>query len=265
MVLVSSKKRMTLNPLELVIRRCPVCLKDTEQDAFYANNPDFTAEAMTPTTPQFRVRVAAAEEHKMNWYIVSKCRECGHLYKVTGILQYKMKAITKPVVKDVDLALFFCDICYNEQMKYEPAEIFIKLSEGKNVYLCEKHAAEVGKEKEKSKSYASLIGRFNVWKINDAMPKAVQLQDGTVVVLVGDRGYMEEVLRTLYESDGLSIEELVGKMKEGSLIHKTKNLMESQIEALKSLGLIEERKGSGIFGKKHIFLTDGGRLVAGKL
>ncbi len=265
MVLLSSKKRMVLHPLELVIRRCPVCLKDTEQDAFYAERPDFSTEAMTPTTPQFKVMVSPADSHGTNWSIVSRCRECGYLYKVTGIQQYRMKEIKAGVKQDVMTAIFCCDICYNEEARYEPAEIFIRLSEGKSVYLCEKHAADAEREKSKTGSYASLINRFNVWRINDAMPKAVQLGDGTVVAFIGDRGYMEQILVDLAKSGESKVQDLARRIMEKSPVHRTQGLIEEQVKDLARLSLVEERGVGSVLKSRHVRLTAKGMLVAGML
>ncbi len=264
MVLVSEKKTMKLHDLELVIRRCPVCLKDTEQDSFYVQNPDFCVEAMTPTTPQFKVDVVPREEHAMNWYIVAMCRECGYLYKVTGIPQYKLKELKPQRILDVELALFCCDICYNEEARYENADIFIRLSEGKSVYLCERHAAEAERSKGKEGSYAALINRFNVWRINDAMPKAARLDDGRVVALVGDRGYMEQILKELGSGDA-TLNELVGRLRERSLVHKTPELVKSQVKLLESMGLVREKASEGILKRRKLSLTETGRQTGGKM
>ncbi len=264
MVLVSERKTMKLHELELVIRRCPVCLKDTEQDSFYVQNPDFSVEAMTPTTPQFKVEVIPKEEHAMNWYIVAKCRECGYLYKVTGIPQYKLKELKQPKVIDVELALFCCDICYNDEAKYENADIFIRLSEGKNAYLCERHAAEAEKERARDGSYSSLLRKFNVWRINDAMPKAVQLADRRVVALVGDRGYMEQILKELASGEA-ELQDLVDALKGRGSIHKTPKLIELQVRSLQALGLVMERHTGSVFRKRYVSLTYIGEQVADKI
>ncbi len=265
MVLLSSTKKMDLHPLELVIRRCPICLKDTEQDSFYVSDPDFSVEAMTPTTPQFKVTVVPKEEHKMNWYIVARCRSCGYLYKVTGIPQYKIKLLLPAEVKYVPVAIFCCDICYNERCRYETAEVFISLSEGKSVYLCEPHADEVERMREKDGSYADLINRFNVWKVNDAMPRAVRLDDGRVIVLNGDRGYMEQILRKLLEVKELEFHELIKRIMEDGLTHRTPKLIELQIEGLLLLELISDASKGGILKKRYLSLTGLGRAVAEKI
>ncbi len=265
MVLLSATKRMDLHPLELVIRRCPVCLRDTEQDSYYVSGPDFSVEAMTPTTPQFKVTVVPKEDHRMNWYIVARCRSCGYLYKVTGIPQYKIKLLRPADVKYVPVAIFCCDICYNEECRYETAEIFINLTEGKSVYLCEPHAKEVERQKDKDGSYAELINRFNVWNVNDAMPKAVQLDDGRVVALKGDHGYMEQILKKLTGTKEAEFGTLVKSIKESGLTIRTPRLIESQIEGLIRLALVFESQRGGILRKRYLSLTDLGRDVVEKL
>ena len=265
MVLLSSTKRMDLHPLELVIKRCPVCLRDTEQDSFYVSNPDFGVEAMTPTTPQFNVVVVPKEDHKMSWYIVARCRSCGYLYKVTGIPQYKIKLLKPSEAADAKIAIFCCDICYNEEYRYETAEIFINLSDGKSVYLCNPHAAEVEGRKEKNGSYSELVNRFNVWKANGAMPRAVQLKDGEVVVLKGDRGYMEQILRELSGAQWMELGDLMRGIVRHGIAHRTPKLIESQVEGLKGLLLVGEARSGRIIKRRRLFLTGKGKKVAGML
>ncbi|MEM3839129.1 MAG: hypothetical protein QXF01_00935, partial [Candidatus Micrarchaeaceae archaeon] len=191
-------------------------------------------------------------------------RECSYLYNVTGIPQYKLKEIKKPHEEEVNLVLFCCDICYNEAARCRTAEIFIRLGEGKSIYLCKEHAVEVAQARQKLGSYKWLADRFNVWKINDAMPKAVQTGSGEVVALVGDRGYMARLLSSLSKGE-MDEAALLNSIKESSAVHRTERLIRDQINGLIKLGLVSSRQTGFAFRKRLISLTNLGKEVASRL
>ncbi|MDE1855142.1 MAG: hypothetical protein KGH57_02370 [Candidatus Micrarchaeota archaeon] len=162
MALVSEKKQMDLQRTMLVIRRCPFCLKDTEQNAYYAHRPD--------------LRIIAALEGRefaleyqgrmpFEWYGIAECRECGNAYVVQGAIPQINKDITGVTKRqEVTLAYTCCDFCLREERTYALANMLITLRNGAHIYLCERHSDAIKKEKGRRDSYDFLIPRVASWK-----------------------------------------------------------------------------------------------------
>lgn len=162
MAIVSAEKRMDLQRTMLVIRRCPFCLKDTEQNAYYAHRPDLRISAVKDGNEfvlEYRGRVG------FEWYGMAECRECGNTYVVQGAMPQINKditGVTEPKV--VRLAYTCCDFCLQDEQNYALANMLITLRNGKSIYLCERHAAEIKKEKGKRDNYDFLIGKVEGWQ-----------------------------------------------------------------------------------------------------
>ncbi|MDE1874224.1 MAG: hypothetical protein KGI04_03860 [Candidatus Micrarchaeota archaeon] len=163
MAMVSGKKTFDLQRAMLVIRRCPFCLKDTEQNAYYAHKPDLKVGA-TLDGKQFVLEYQG--RMLFEWYGIAECKECGNAYVVQGSIPQINKDITgttKPQI--VRLAYTCCDFCLHEENGYTLANMLITLKSGKSLYLCERHAEQIKKEKGKRNSYDFLIPKVAAWNI----------------------------------------------------------------------------------------------------
>ncbi len=157
MVAVSEIKSMDLQRISLVIRRCPFCLKDTEHDAYYAHNPDLKVTAGN-TTLEFR------STRKFEWYGVAECRTCGNTYVVQGAIPLINKDITGVTrQKEVKLAYTCCDFCNHDERNLVLANMLITLRNKRSLYLCDRHAEQIKKEKGKRDNYDFLIGKTDAW------------------------------------------------------------------------------------------------------
>lgn len=162
MAIVSERKTLELQKTMLVIRRCPFCLKDTEQNAYYAHKPDLKIMKQLNGKEfvlEWRGRMP------FEWYGIAECKECGNTYVVQGAIPQINKditGITKP--EAVNLAYTCCDFCLNDEGIYSIANMMITLRNGQSTYMCESHAEQIKKEKGKRNSYDFLIGRIAVWK-----------------------------------------------------------------------------------------------------
>lgn len=164
MAIVSEKKRMELQRTMLVIRRCPFCLKDTEQNAYYARKPDLRIVTHTLTQPSRETVLEYRGRMPFDWYGIAECKECGNAYVVQGVIEKLTKditGITEP--KELKLAYTCCDFCLNEEHSYVMANMLITLRNGRNLYLCDRHAEEIKKEKGKRDNYDFLIRKAEAW------------------------------------------------------------------------------------------------------
>ena len=162
MAIVSEKKVFELQRTMLVIRRCPFCLKDTEQNAYYAHKPDLKVNASL-NGKAFAIEYQG--RMPFEWYGIAECKECGNAYVVQGAIPQINKDITgttKP--QGVVLAYTCCDFCMREEQSYTLANMLITLRNGTHIYLCERHSDAIKKEKGKRDSYDFLIPRVASWK-----------------------------------------------------------------------------------------------------
>jgi hypothetical protein len=162
MATVSEKKTFELQRTMLVIRRCPFCLKDTEQNAYYARNPDLKVSASL-NGKQFALEYRG--RMPFEWYGIAECKECGNAYVVQGAIPQINKDITGATKsQEVVLAYTCCDFCMHDEGTYALANMLITLRNGKSIYLCERHAGEITKEKGRRENYDFLIGKVALWK-----------------------------------------------------------------------------------------------------
>ncbi len=162
MTIVSQEKTLQLQRTMLVIRRCPFCLKDTEQDAYYAHKPDLRVDAELNGK---RFAIEYRGRTQFEWYGMAECRSCGNAYVVQGVLPQINKDITgKTEPRKVRLSYTCCDFCLNEDQVYAQANMLITLRNGRNLYLCDKHAEQIKNEKGKRSNYDFLIERSGQWK-----------------------------------------------------------------------------------------------------
>lgn len=232
MVVASAVKQMELREFEPVIRRCPVCIVDTEQRAFYAYKPDFTVRVESPTNPPFPIILEPRQAHPFNWYVVALCKKCNYLYSVFGIEQYRIKNLPQQSKQwNVRLATLCCDICYNEDYNYRIADIFINLSSGRPVYLCEAHSNEV-ESKKRPGNYEELNRRIDSWPRQRVTPKGM-LIIGELIALDDDR---QALLTAVYEEGASSADSLTGNsaakarslaylLKKGLLLKRSEGLL----------------------------------------
>ena len=161
MAIVSEKKVFELQRTMLVIRRCPFCLKDTEQNAYYARKPDLKINAALngrTFTLEYQARMP------FEWYGVSECKECGNVNVVQGVIPQINKDITGATrPQTVNLAYTCCDFCLHEEQSYALANMLMTLRNGRSLYLCERHAEAIKKEKGKRDSYDFLIPKIEAW------------------------------------------------------------------------------------------------------
>lgn len=242
---------MELREFEPVIRRCPVCIIDTEQRAFYAYKPDFTVRADTPTNPSFPIILEPKVNHPFNWYVVALCKRCNYLYSVFGIEQYRIKNLPPQAkVWSVNLVQTCCDICYNEEYTYKLADVFINLSSGKPVYLCDEHSKETEKDK-RSENYSELNKRIDSWPKEKTVPKGVMIT-GEMFALDASR---EAILMKAYAAGNSSKEDLVGKSPEDA----------RSLDYLVRKGLLQDRPTGMLIKKSRFFVTDKGQEVVENL
>jgi hypothetical protein len=251
---VSQKKNYELREFEPVIRNCPVCIKDTEQRAFYVYQPDRTINVETPTNPKVKLQLLQKFKMAYNWFILDVCKNCGNAYIVMGIEQYKIKNLPEKVVKiEVNLIQTCCDVCYNEWHNYRLADVFINLSGGGSIYLCTEHADDVEKERKRTGSYTTLVSRIGAWKAPSETPKAIQIK-GTLVILDGrDEAFLKKRFRDGANSRPMLISD---DEKGDSAI---------SLARLTKMGLLTEKKEGLILKKKRITITDLGVEVVENL
>lgn len=259
MALISQRKEFALIKLETIIKRCPICLKDTVQQAYYAQKPDLSVIAITPTDPPIEVKLSPELEHGYEWYVVAKCAECTYSFKVMGVPRMKVKDIPKESKNvDLNLALACCDICYNEDFDYKIGNIFINLSDGKKVYLCSKHAEGVENDKKKTGSYKTLSERIDNWKDpKEQRPRVIFLKNGKKLLFTAPTHIS---LLTVLKDKPLSPDEILTKLREkGNVINQDK--LDEILEKLKGLSLLVSEKKGLIIKKEYVSLTEDGNYV----
>ena len=262
MVVVSEKKRFELTEFEKIIKRCPVCLKDTEQRAYYSHRPDLTVSIKTETTPSVTIKILPELEHVYEWYVLATCLSCNYTYMVIGVPKMKEKDIPKrSSMENVELALICCDVCYNDYYRYTIGNIFINLTTGGKIYLCKHHAEEIETEKTKLGNYNNLIKRMGGWSSKKEVPIVVRTKNGTEILLKRCDGITITVLSTLFKNTSISRNELfsiISKQNSGS----SSRIIDESIGYLKGISLIEEHD-AGSFIKRRVFsLSQSGKEVA---
>jgi hypothetical protein len=161
MAIVSEKKLMQLQRTMLVIRRCPFCLKDTEQNAYYAHSPDLRVTASLDGK-QFAIEYRGRMQFE--WYGIAECRECGNAYVVQGVIAKLAKDLTGATEpKEVRLAYTCCDFCLHDEKSYTLANMLITLRNKQSLYLCERHADDIKNKKGRRDSYDFLIEKVAGW------------------------------------------------------------------------------------------------------
>ncbi|MGC8479273.1 MAG: hypothetical protein ACP5M9_01210 [Candidatus Micrarchaeia archaeon] len=262
MVLISQKKSLDLIHFELIIKRCPICLKDTEQTAYYVHKPDLSVEFKTNTTPQVTIKVLPNIEHVYEWYVLATCSSCKYTYKVTGVPKMKEKEIpNKSIMKDIELVLTCCDLCYNEYYRYVVGDVFINLSTGGKVYLCGNHAKDIEAERAKSGSYSFLINRMRMWEENKEVPIVVNLKSGGDFILKSFDGLSTNILLQLLSNSEMPKAELYNSLNKNFFKIKQKQLDEC-IGYLKGASLLTEKESGSFLKKRYLSLTTTGKDVA---
>ncbi len=164
MAVVSERKTMALQRTMLVIRRCPFCLRDTEQYAYYAHKPELRIIAHSPAESGRETVLEYKGRMPFDWYGIAECKECGNTYVVQGVIQKLTKDITGITEeKQVRLAYTCCDFCLHEEHTYVLADMLITLRNKKSLYLCGMHAEYIKKEKGKKDNYDFLIQKTESW------------------------------------------------------------------------------------------------------
>ncbi len=259
MAIVSELKKFHMVRFESIIKRCPFCLKDTEQGAYYVQKPDLSVTVATNTNPPVTMKVHQEIPHQYSWDVMALCTECNMIYRISGIPMMKTREIP-PGAKDetVKLGLACCDICNMLYGRYRVGETFIRVTGFGHVYLCEEHAKEVEAKKGKDEDYKELIKLLKEWSKDGELPDALKINDQIVIVReLG--GATKEVLNLLKKDKAQSgaIEKAIAKTS-------SKHSPEWCIFYLKGAGLVEEKQ-EGIMRKRVLSVTDQGRAVAEKL
>ncbi len=161
MVVISESKQLKLVSFEQIIKRCPFCLKDTQQTAYYAELPDLSVTVKTDTQPPEFIKVTPKIEHQYSWDVMAKCSECGLIYRISGIPRMRIPEIPQGAhLEQATVGLTCCDVCYRLDKRYVVGETFIRLSDSGNVYLCKEHADEAEAGHKKNKDYSALIDKL---------------------------------------------------------------------------------------------------------
>ncbi len=261
MVVISEKKVLELIKFEQIIKRCPICLNDTEQTAYYSHKPDLSVTTYTETSPAIKIKVLSSIGHMYEWYVLATCTSCNYTYKVTGVPKMKEKEIPKTSsINSIELALTCCDVCYNEYYRYVIGDIFINLSSGGKVYLCASHATTVEEEKQKSGNYNSFIKKMNYWENNKEIPIVIKTKSDEFL-LKRCNGLTAHILETLKESEELSKSELFNALSKRSIKLKQAQFDEV-VGYLKGMSLLEEKESGSFIRKRFFNLSKAGMEVA---
>jgi hypothetical protein len=252
-LLVSEKKVLDLRRFETIIKRCPFCMEDTEQEAHYSHRPDLAVRAMSPTTPSTEVLIRAEEGHPFAWYVIAICSSCSYAYKVMGVPRMKVQLIpSEKEEKSIELALNCCDVCYNEEYIYAVGNVFIRMSEGGSVYLCDAHAEEIDAEKKIKGSYKGLAERMASWKSLEKLPYALDIDGRRIVIRHGKEG-----VRSLLA--------MLGERRVAGRAEAERSAGENGPVLLKYLekeGVLGGRKEGRIIRKESVYLTESGKRAA---
>ncbi len=251
-----------MRPFEKIIKLCPFCLRDTEQQAYYVQNPSLDLTTHRPTVPPILVKVSAEEDHLFGWYVFSTCSTCGYTYRVMGVPKLRQGAIPYAGVKSfIKYALTGCDLCYYASMDCRLGRVFINLSNGMKVYLCDRHSRGVEEEKKITGSYSSLINKLGRWqKLGDTFGESITLDSGNEIAIRNASGSAEEVLLKL-SSGSMGKERLIGEAA-GT---KDRLAIEEDISYMLSAGILVSSSSGLLAKKEHLTLTDRGKALAGFL
>ncbi len=263
MVTITEKKILKAVRFEAIIKRCPVCLKDTEQAAYYAKSPDLSIKVRTDTDPQLVMTVYPKIAHRYEWDVLARCSQCGYTYRVMGVPKMKIKDIPKGVVaEEHEIALTCCDLCYHEYYRYTISEIFINLTNYGKVYLCEEHAQEAEQEKKKEGAYTSLAARLSRWSSAKEKPFVISLEGGRQLILRSEKGLNKQILLEIAEAGALATREIASL---NSAKGASRQQIDDSISYLKGMNLVHEEHGGFVIKKPKLTLTDDGRLAADAL
>ncbi|MEM0201183.1 MAG: hypothetical protein QXD23_02145 [Candidatus Micrarchaeaceae archaeon] len=261
MVVVSEKKLLELIKFEQIIKRCPICIKDTEQTAYYSHKPDLSITTYTETIPAIQIKILSNIGHEYEWYVLATCTSCNYTYKVTGVPKMKEKDIPKTsTMNSIELALTCCDVCYNEYYRYVIGDVFINLSLGGKVYLCNEHAKSVENEKQKDGNYNFLIKKINYWENNKEIPLVIKTKSEELI-LKRCNGLTSSIFEILKETQELSKNELFNMLAKRSTKLK-QSQFDEVIGYLKGMYLIEEKESGSFIKKRTFYLTKSGTEVA---
>lgn len=254
-MIITESKQLKLVSFEQIIKRCPFCLKDTQQTAYYAEKPDLSVTARIETTPPIFIKVLPKMEHQYSWDVMAKCSECGLMYRISGIPLMKTKEIPPGAkLEYAKIGLICCDICYHECYNYRIGDMFIKLSDGGNVYLCEEHAAEAARGKDGD--YPALSRKLSEWKTRKDVLRLVKTKQGLVIALRDNGGVSSSMLHILAGG-----EMQLGELKSKLGPEKQKDC-DAYLEYLKRMKFVKEAK-SGLLVKKSLLqLSPLGKQVA---
>ncbi len=262
MVVISERKTLELIEFERIIKRCPICLKDTEQRAYYSHRPDLTVRVKTETTPQIIIKILPSIGHMYEWDVLATCLLCSYTYRVTGVPKMKEKDIPKKsLMGDIEFALICCDVCYNDYYRYTIGDVFINLTAGEKVYLCKSHAGEIESEKTKFGNYNFLLKRIGTWSSKKEVPIVVRTKSGAELLLKKCDGITSVVLKMLLQNETLTRNELFSAISKNTNGVNNRSIEES-IGYLKGISILEEKE-EGSFIKKRVFsLSESGKDVA---
>ena len=213
-----------LNRFETVIRRCEVCDRETEQEAYYAFKPDLSVKTLTPTTPQKTVTLLADEPKDYNWFIISACKTCGYSYRVTGVPDRKIAGVKSDDAKSIRIKQIelCCDECYNEEYACVVSTRFVMVK-GRRIDLCDTHAEEMGAQVKGSGEH-SVERRIRSWENAVKNPIAVEAADGKRIIIRADPGMARKAFENIAKgsSEGLKgyNEEITALVSAGLAVRK---------------------------------------------
>ena len=264
MVVIKQRKVIEVVYFEQIIKRCPVCLKDTEQKAYYAKNPDLSVTVTMDTTPQVTVKVSPGSSigHSFEWCVLARCSLCGCTYRVMGVPRMRVKDLQDNTSgEEHELALTCCDLCYHEYYKYTVSDVFINLSSGGSVYLCKDHAQEVEQEKKREGDYTTLAAKLQRWDGKKEKPMVIKLKNGKQLILKSEKGEIPEIITYIAKAGTVSRRELL------ELVAKTTktinyNYIDECISYLKGMNLVQEQQNKLLIKRSKILLTDEGSMAA---
>ncbi len=260
MVVVSEKKAFELVRFENIIKRCPICLSDTEQTAYYAKAPDLSVTVHVDTEPKYTLVVRPTLEHTYEWDVLAECSRCKYMYRVMGVPRMRVKDIPRDTSREEhELALTCCDLCYNEYYRYTISEVFIKLSSIGNVYLCKEHAQEAEQEKKREGGYTSLAARLSRWGSVKEKPILVNLEDGRQLILKSNNDLSMNILSLLSERGSATRGEInrMPWLKDSGM-----DAINDAVSYLKGMSLVQEALQGVIIKKEVLSLTEDGEMAA---
>ncbi len=260
MVVISEKKKIEAVCFETIIKRCPICLVDTQQAAYYALAPNLSVTFTVDADPPCRVTVLQNLEHVHKWQVLAKCSVCNYTYRVSGVPSMKVKDIPTNISNEEhELALTCCDVCYNEYYKYTVSDVFIRLSNFGNIYLCSDHAKEVEQERRKEGGYTSLEARLSRWSIVKEKPISLKIDDGRQIILKSNKDLSTGIIELLARNEQMPLASIQKAPK-----FKGRRVLDinDAIGYLKGMSLVQEVQQGIIMRKQTLSLTEDGRKAA---